>query len=160
MGKQIQLTSVVVLLLLVSSLTSSCKHEKYDSIRDAQDWENPFLIIQGNGVTVVSQNERVLVPVDKLQEYLTNLPDRNWPHGKIVGIADASLRSGNDDELIPRNRQAVTLILRGGAFFNLEIPSPHIYHTTSTRIDSVRLPRYCVTPWITRVQIPKKLPLQ
>ncbi len=112
MGKQIQLTSVVVLLLLVSSLTSSCKHEKYDSIRDAQDWENPFLIIQGNGVTVVSQDERVLVPVDKLQEYLTNLPDRNWPYGKIVGIADASLRSGNDDELITRNKQAVTLILK------------------------------------------------
>ena len=90
----------------------SCGREKYDSIRDAQEWQNPFLIIQGNGVTVVSQDERVLVPVDKLQEYLTNLPLRNWPYGKIVGMADASLRSGNDNELIPQNRQAVTRILQ------------------------------------------------
>lgn len=112
MGKQIQLTSAVVLLLLVSSLTSSCKHEKYDSILDAKDWQNPFLIIQGNGVTVISQDERVLLPVDKLPEYLTNLPGRNWPYGKIVAIADASLRSGNDNERIPPNRRAVTQILK------------------------------------------------
>jgi hypothetical protein len=75
MGNQIQVTSLVVCLLLIPLITTSCKHEKYDSILDARDWKNPFLIVQGNGVTVISQDERVVVPVDKLHTSRACLQD-------------------------------------------------------------------------------------
>ena len=60
-GKQIRLTSVFVFLLFTSLLTTSCKREKYDSIRDAKDWQNPFLIIEGDGVEVLLPDDRAKV---------------------------------------------------------------------------------------------------
>ncbi len=111
-GKQIRLTSVFVFLLLTPLLTTSCKHEKYDSIRDATDWKNPFLIIEGNGVEVLVPDDRAHLTMDKLQDYLFNLPDRYWPYGKIVAVQEAGLRSGNDDELILQNKAQTIQILK------------------------------------------------
>jgi hypothetical protein len=111
-GKQIRLTSVFVFLLLTSSVATSCKHENPDSMRDAKDWHNPVLIIEGNGVEVVLPDDRAHVTMDKLRDYLLNLPDRYWPYGKIIAVQEAGLRSGNDDELIRQNMAQTIQILK------------------------------------------------
>jgi hypothetical protein len=100
----LRLSKIVGLLMLPLLVATSCAHHKYDSIRDAKDWQNPFLVIEGDGVEVELPDDRAKVTTDKLQDYLSNLPDRYWPYGEIVAAQEASIRSGNDDELIRHNK--------------------------------------------------------
>jgi hypothetical protein len=50
--------------------------------------------------------------MDKLQDYLSKLPDRYWPYGKIVAVQEAGLRSGNDGERILQNKAQTIQILK------------------------------------------------
>src|SRR5215510_7839696 len=90
MGNTKILNNILVALLLLSSVFFvSCNHreslplpttdsEKYNSIRDANDWQNPYLIVLRDGVAVIcnalSKNERKTISVDELGDYLSKLP--------------------------------------------------------------------------------------
>ena len=87
-----------------SCRSRSASSRDYHSIRDAKDWQNPFIVVEANGVDIVLPDDRAHVSVDKLHDYLTQLPRRYWPYGKIVAISEGALRSGNDDELIRQNK--------------------------------------------------------
>jgi hypothetical protein len=41
--------------------------------------------------------------MDKLRGYLSELPDRYFPRGRIVAIQEGGLRAPNTDDLIRRN---------------------------------------------------------
>jgi hypothetical protein len=43
------------------------------------------------------------VSPEKVGNFLAQLPKEAWPYGKIVGVMEAGLRSGNDDKLIQEN---------------------------------------------------------
>lgn len=115
-----------VSLLLISAFCDSCAHdnnmatppdpEKYRAIRDAKDWQNPYLIIRRDGViticNAISKNERKLISVDELASHLAGLPKGAWPYGGIVGLQENGLRSGNGTELISANKAKVQQILK------------------------------------------------
>ncbi len=101
---QVGVALVLAGLLLVSCRPRSSASTDYNSIRDAKDWQNPFIIVEADGVEVVLFDDRARVTMDKLRDYLSDLPNRYWPYGKIVAIGEGGLRSGNDDDFIRRNK--------------------------------------------------------
>jgi len=43
------------------------------------------------------------ITLDQLKDSLKELPVSAWPYGRVVGWQENSLRSGDDDRVIPRN---------------------------------------------------------
>jgi hypothetical protein len=107
--KFVQRGLCIVLLAVVAILIPSCRSRSsaspnYHSIRDAEDWQNPFIVVEADGVDIVLPDDRAHVSMDKLRDYLSQLPGRYWPYGKIIAISEAGFRSGNDDERIRQNK--------------------------------------------------------
>jgi hypothetical protein len=89
---------------------------KYRSVRDAEDWLNPYLLIQKNGVVMISRtnrSDRTPISIDELRRTLLRLPVSAWPYGRVVGAKDNSFGGyGPDDEGVKRNHRAVAEILK------------------------------------------------
>jgi hypothetical protein len=105
-----------IVLALACVLGLSCRPRssasiEYDSIRDAKDWQNPFLIVDADAIEIVLPDDRARVPVDKLHNYLSELPGRYWPYGKIVAVGEGGLRPPNADGVIRQNKAQVKQIL-------------------------------------------------
>ena len=89
---------------------SSPKRQLYQSVRDAGDWRNPYLVVCADGVDVRGIGGRVLP--EELASILARLPKEAWPYGRIVAVQEIGIRSGGDDELIRDNLTKVLRILR------------------------------------------------
>jgi hypothetical protein len=73
--------------------------ERFQSIRDGQDWLNPYLQLcsQGVIVSVRSVNRvRDTMPISALRSTLLELPVRAWPYGRIVALQECSVFSSAD----------------------------------------------------------------
>ena len=85
---------------------------KYRSVRDARDWQNPYLIVQANGIRPISAApEAPTMSPAEVVAYLAKLPSKAWPYGLIVGVQENSLRSTGDDARIKRNREELVGLL-------------------------------------------------
>jgi hypothetical protein len=74
---------------------------RYESIRGAQDWLNPYLTVCPQGVLLdVRSVKRVndTVSPEMLREVLLDLPVKAWPYGRIVALQNCSLGSPGDTE--------------------------------------------------------------
>ena len=116
-------TGLALLILVITVYLPACKNVDYTSIHDARDWQNPFLVVQRDGVSVTarggSQTGSQMVSIDKLANYLDSLPEKAWPYGKIVGLQEIGIRSGDDDKFIERNKTETVRILNSlGIEFN------------------------------------------
>lgn len=85
---------------------------KYKDVRDAHDWQNPYLVIRAEGVEVILKNSpagRQVVPCDELAAHLESLPATAWPYGRVVAAQESGIRraNGKDDRLIAENRARV-----------------------------------------------------
>ena len=89
--------------------------ETYRAIRDAREWQNPYLVVHAASIEVVASgipNGRITVPVDELRAVLVRLPVSAWPYGRVVGLQNASIISGITDlDPIARNRRAAEEVL-------------------------------------------------
>jgi hypothetical protein len=89
--------------------------EKISSIRTAQDWLNPYLVIKSDGAALtlraISQEYEV-VPIDELAGRLSRLPVAAWPYGRVIALQETGIHSGNDSAVITRNRASIEKILR------------------------------------------------
>lgn len=89
---------------------------KYREVRDSNDWRNPFLVINRDGVLLrakaVSVGEWKQVPLDKLAETLIALPPEAWPYGRVVGVMESGIRGLNENEYIELNRTQTEKILK------------------------------------------------
>lgn len=68
--------------------------KRYESIRDAQDWLNPYLVVCAQGVVLDVRSVRRVnetVSPDTLRTVLLDLPVTAWPYGRIVALQDCSL---------------------------------------------------------------------
>jgi hypothetical protein len=96
---------------------------KYLAIRDARDWQNPYLIVQANGIYDQTSNAATEVPRMPLGDvvaYLERLPPSAWPYGLVVAVQESSLRNPNDDAPIKRTREElVRLLEKAGIKVNL-----------------------------------------
>ena len=89
-------------------------YSKFKSIREAKYWANPFLLIRGDGIEVISSAlspERKLVSLSELRGTLIRLPNSAWPYGRIVALAINNLPTKNS-ELVPGKKAAAQEILK------------------------------------------------
>ena len=73
---------------------------KYPSLREPSDWQNPFLVVGEGGITVGSGGDSpALGPtlaVKDVVDFLTKLPNRAWPYGLVVVVAESGLETGGE----------------------------------------------------------------
>jgi len=88
--------------LKLDSTIPADDQEKYRSIRDAKDWENPYLVVLKDGVDVRAKGYRSTVPVSELRRLLVALPVSASPYGTVAAVEEMHLRAvdGADDAAI------------------------------------------------------------
>lgn len=91
--------------------------QRYKSIRDAKDWENPYLVIRRDGIEVISKRlaaGRTTVAADRLEQALVTLPITAWPYGRVVAVQEVGLiePGRGDEEQIAENLEKALTILR------------------------------------------------
>jgi hypothetical protein len=88
--------------------------QRYKSIRDAKDWENPYLVIRREGIEVIANglSGRQIVTSTDLQRTLIELPVTAWPYGKVVAVQDIGIRAAGDEQPIADNRKMTLAILK------------------------------------------------
>lgn len=85
---------------------------KYRSVRDARDWQNPYLMVQANGIRPISAatEASTMSPADVVA-YLEKLPSTAWPYGLVVAVQENGVRAPGDDDRIRRNREELVRLL-------------------------------------------------
>lgn len=72
--------------------------KKYDSVQDARDWKNPYLVVRRDGVEIVGITPvGRAITVESVPGVLDRLPDLAWPYGLVVVVQDIGILSGNTD---------------------------------------------------------------
>jgi hypothetical protein len=72
--------------------------KKYQSVQDAMDWKNPYLVVHPEGIEIVGMTPRGrFVPVESVPRILEKLPDSQWPYGLVVAVQDTGILSGKAD---------------------------------------------------------------
>jgi hypothetical protein len=88
---------------------------KYRSVIDARDWQNPYLIVRANGIDVrpiSAATEAPTMPAADVVAYLERLPSIAWPYGLVVAVQENSLRAPGDDAPIKKNREELVRLLQ------------------------------------------------
>jgi len=85
------------------------KGELYKSVRDASEWENPYLIIGPDAVVVLGVEG--MVPPGELPIALAALPKEAWPYGRIVAVQEVGIMSRDDSERIGETLRQTLMIL-------------------------------------------------
>ncbi len=87
---------------------------KYRSVRDARDWQNPYLMVQVNGIDArpisAATDAPTMSPADVVA-YLEKLPFVAWPYGLVVAVQENGVRARGDDAAIKRNREELVRLL-------------------------------------------------
>ena len=87
---------------------------KYRSVRDARDWQNPYLMVQANGIDArpisAATEAPTMSPADVVA-YLEKLPSIAWPYGLVVVVSENGVRVPGSDERIKRNREELVRLL-------------------------------------------------
>jgi hypothetical protein len=91
--------------------------QRYRSVRDAKDWENPYLVIRRDGIEVIVKrlpSARQTVAAADLQRTLIGLPVSAWPYGRVAAVQEISIRAGDrsDDKPIAENLDTALAILK------------------------------------------------
>jgi hypothetical protein len=87
---------------------------KYRSVRDARDWQNPYLMVHANGIWPISGVGVSLAPTMSPADviaYLEKLPSIAWPYGLVVAVSENGVRVSGDDARIKRNREELIRLL-------------------------------------------------
>jgi len=87
---------------------------KYRSVRDARDWQNPYLMVKANGIDArpisAATEAPTMSPADVVA-YLEKLPSMAWPYGLVVAVQENGVRAPGDDAPIKRNREELVRLL-------------------------------------------------
>jgi hypothetical protein len=89
---------------------------KYKDVRDAREWQNPYLVVRAEGVEVIWRSaavQRRIIPCDEVATFLEALPATAWPYGRVVAAQEIGIRRGDgrDDQPIAENKERVERIL-------------------------------------------------
>lgn len=73
---------------------------KYPFLREPSDWQNPFLVVGEGGIAVGSGGDSPelgpTLAVKDVVDFLTKLPNRAWPYGLVVVVAESGLETGGE----------------------------------------------------------------
>jgi hypothetical protein len=87
---------------------------KYSSVSDARHWQNPYLMVQANGIGARLISTATDAPITSPRDvvaYLEKSPTIAWPYGLVVAVQENSLRNAGDDAPIKRNREELVRLL-------------------------------------------------
>ena len=87
---------------------------KYRSVRDARDWQNPYLMVRANGIDarpISAATEAPAMSPSDVIAYLEKPPSRAWPYGLVVAVSEDGVRAPGDDARIKRNREELVRLL-------------------------------------------------
>jgi hypothetical protein len=100
----------------LSPQISSPLPEKYKSILDAKDWQNPYLVVQVDNVSLTANAASIknkIIPTEELRSTLVSLPVSAWPYGKIIAAQQSgTIDSTNEVSRIKQNKERVESILK------------------------------------------------
>ena len=105
---------------------------KYMAVRSYDTWENPFITVQPDMLTVHimyadanptafgaggmlrptgARRQEVNISLSKLGEAMTSAPDTSWPYGRVVGVEEAHVAPGKEEPELRRNLEQVVSTL-------------------------------------------------
>lgn len=99
---------------------------KYENIRDMKKWQNPYLIVRTDGVTLYdsADSAEILLKTDELLPALAKLPVSNWPYGRVVAAAESGVANSETDRIaLRRNKGIVGGMLEGAHIVVTWVPS-------------------------------------
>jgi hypothetical protein len=87
---------------------------EYKKIQDMQYWRNPYLVVLRDGVELRAggNGKRPKLAIADLAHALAELPPSAWPYGRVIGVQDQGLISGDDWKYIQQNHKRVDVLLR------------------------------------------------
>ena len=99
---------------------------KYEKIRDMKKWQNPYLIVRTDGVTLYdsADSAEILLKTEELLPALAKLPASNWPYGRVVAAAESGAVNSETDRIaLRRNKGIVGGMLEGAHIVVTWVPS-------------------------------------
>lgn len=99
---------------------------KYEHIRDMKKWQNPYLIVRTDGVTLYdsADSAEILLKTEELLPALAKLPASNWPYGRVVAAAESGTANSETDRIaLRRNKGIVGGMLQGAHIMVTWVPS-------------------------------------
>jgi hypothetical protein len=103
-----QAPDVVALLQSIPSADQA----KYKDSLEKKSWRNPYVVVRGDGVrllTGVTANEEQILKSDELLDALARLPTSAWPYGRVAAVLvqEPSRDSEQEKVNLRRNRGTV-----------------------------------------------------
>ena len=86
----------------------------YRSVRDARDWQNPYLVVYANGIDarpISPETEAPRMSPAEVVGYLEKLPTIAWPYGLVVAVQESGLRAPGDNAQIRQNVEELQRLL-------------------------------------------------
>ena len=80
--------------------------KKFLTIKVAEDWKNPFLMLNSDGtlaLIAVSTGRRELNSAE-LESALIALPVDDWSFGRVIAVQPCALRSGDKEQFAREDR--------------------------------------------------------
>jgi len=88
--------------------------KKYNSVFDARNWQNPYLMVKANGIDArpisAATDVPAMSPAD-VMAYLEKLPSNTWPYGLVVAVSENGVRAPGDDAPIKKNTDELLRLL-------------------------------------------------
>lgn len=86
---------------------------KYNRVRDAREWKNPYLVVRRGGIEIVGVTPvEPGISVQAVATELERLPDSAWPYGLVVAVQEIGIRSPGEDAPIRANREKLLALLK------------------------------------------------
>jgi hypothetical protein len=101
---------------------------RYTAVRSLESWENPYLTVQGNMVTlhvlladantstlgqggllrpVAARRRNLDVRLSDLPTALNAIPESAWPYGRVIAVEEAHDTPAADHPIVRRNMESV-----------------------------------------------------
>jgi hypothetical protein len=82
---------------------------RYDHVQNTKNWRNPYLIVRADGVALydTADSAEIILKPEEVIGALAQLPQSDWPYGRVVAAAETNAASNGDGIAIRRNKGLV-----------------------------------------------------
>src|SRR5262245_57479508 len=115
-----------LVLILVVVLVGACRPRSSALDCNFDNWRNPSIVVGADGVEVELVDDHARLGMNQLRDYWSELPERDWPAGKVVKIGEGGLRAPHTDDLIRRNLEQTKEIVSS---LGIQIKCQHVTMT-------------------------------
>jgi Tol biopolymer transport system component len=95
----------------LDSRVPHANRERYENVRDALKWENPFIIVRPEDIEVRLPRTQQVIKVEGLAAHLASLPISAWPYGRVVALQEIGIQNRGDRSAIKNSFRKVQTIL-------------------------------------------------